>query len=86
MIAAFDAWASQFDNPPKWRPIIQHCNGHALLDGLPIPEENKITATDIEPEAVTLMFTGYACTVSIDWPYDGQPHITSLSFYHNETP
>lgn len=77
MTKAFDKWASQFDNPPEWRPALTEHNGHVLLDGLPLPEK-KITATEIEPEAVILMSDHYCTRVEIDWPFAGPPAIAGL--------
>lgn len=78
---AFDGWASQFENPPAWRPELKIVENHVFIDDqlLGIPSSD---CSAIEIQVGHIIVYGEKCadtkTIVIEWPYNEEPFIKEI--------
>lgn len=78
---AFDGWASQFENPPEWRPNIEIKNNFLYLDGhLLKPSNKKASAISIDIAHIRIYWSNIneISLISIEWPYEAEPYIKKI--------
>lgn len=78
---AFDGWASQFENPPAWRPKIKIINNQVFID------KHLLGIADTECSAMEIGIGSIVVygdkitdtkTIVIEWPDNAEPYIKEI--------